>query len=117
MKDDRAARQVLMTKLIEMTRERQRAARENAYATPLSKFHPGNPELFRTDTLCVALHQPTQVRAAHDPRCGLRMAWRKRHKRGSLGHGLCEVPFARWRSVPRNAASTRGGSVSNVSID
>ena len=40
-----------MTKLIEMTRARQRAAREHAYATPLSKFHPGNPELFRTDTL------------------------------------------------------------------
>src|ERR1700730_12655349 len=31
--------------------ERQRAAREKAYATPLSEFHPGNPELFRTDTL------------------------------------------------------------------
>ena len=30
---------------------RQRAARENAYATPLSEFHPGNPELFRSDTL------------------------------------------------------------------
>jgi len=36
-----------MTKLIEMTLVRQRAARENAYARPLSKFHPGNPELFR----------------------------------------------------------------------
>ena len=31
--------------------ERTRAAREKAYATPLSEFHPGNPELFRTDTL------------------------------------------------------------------
>src|SRR4029077_14110139 len=31
--------------------ERQKAARENAYATPLSEFHPGNPELFRADTL------------------------------------------------------------------
>ena len=30
---------------------RQRAARENAYAMPLSEFHPGNPELFRSDTL------------------------------------------------------------------
>src|SRR5271169_6219936 len=30
---------------------RQRAASENAYATPLSEFHPGNPELFRSDTL------------------------------------------------------------------
>jgi cytochrome P450 len=29
----------------------QRAAREKAYATPLSEFHPGNPELFRSDTL------------------------------------------------------------------
>ena len=28
-----------------------RSARDNAYATPLSEFHPGNPELFRTDTL------------------------------------------------------------------
>ena len=31
--------------------ERQKAAREIAYATPLSQFHPGNPELFRSDTL------------------------------------------------------------------
>jgi cytochrome P450 len=31
--------------------ERQQAAREKAYTTPLSEFHPGNPELFRTDTL------------------------------------------------------------------
>ena len=31
--------------------ERKRAAREKAYATPLSEFHPGNPELFQTDTL------------------------------------------------------------------
>jgi cytochrome P450 len=31
--------------------ERQRAAREKAYATPLSEFHPGSPELFSTDTL------------------------------------------------------------------
>jgi cytochrome P450 len=30
---------------------RQRAARENAYKMPLSEFHPGNPELFRSDTL------------------------------------------------------------------
>jgi cytochrome P450 len=31
--------------------ERMLAARERAYATSLSEFHPGNPELFRTDTL------------------------------------------------------------------
>ena len=31
--------------------QRKRAAREKAYATPLSEFHPGNPELFQTDTL------------------------------------------------------------------
>jgi cytochrome P450 len=31
--------------------ERIRVARTHAYATPLSAFHPGNPELFRTDTL------------------------------------------------------------------
>jgi cytochrome P450 len=31
--------------------ERQRAAREKAYATPLAEFHPGHPELFRSDTL------------------------------------------------------------------
>jgi cytochrome P450 len=31
--------------------ERRRAAREKAFATPLSEFHPGDPELFRTDTL------------------------------------------------------------------
>ena len=30
--------------------EVQRAAREKAYATPQSEFHPGNPELFRSDT-------------------------------------------------------------------
>jgi cytochrome P450 len=29
--------------------EVQRAAREKAYATPLSEFHPGNPELFRSE--------------------------------------------------------------------
>ena len=51
----------LMTKLIEAAPVRRRAARENVYATPLSKFPPGNPELFRTDTLCVALHQPNCV--------------------------------------------------------
>ncbi len=28
----------------------QREARERAYAMPLADFHPGNPELFRTDT-------------------------------------------------------------------
>jgi cytochrome P450 len=31
--------------------ERLAAARRKAYATPLGEFHPGNPELFRTDTL------------------------------------------------------------------
>jgi cytochrome P450 len=31
--------------------ERQQAALEKAYATLLSEFHPGNPELFRTDAL------------------------------------------------------------------
>jgi cytochrome P450 len=31
--------------------EAHRAARAKAYATPLSEFHPGNPELFRSDTL------------------------------------------------------------------
>jgi hypothetical protein len=31
--------------------ERQQAACEKACTTPLSEFHPGNPELFRTDTL------------------------------------------------------------------
>jgi cytochrome P450 len=31
--------------------ERQKAAREKAYSTPLSKFHPGAPGLFRNDTL------------------------------------------------------------------
>jgi cytochrome P450 len=30
---------------------RLRAARETAYSMPLSDFHPGNPELFRSDTL------------------------------------------------------------------
>jgi cytochrome P450 len=33
------------------TSQRLRAARERAYSTPLSDFHPGNPELFRTDTI------------------------------------------------------------------
>jgi cytochrome P450 len=28
-----------------------RAARAKAFATPLSEFHPGNPELFRSNTL------------------------------------------------------------------
>jgi cytochrome P450 len=31
--------------------ERLRAAHEKAYAMPLSEFHPGAPELFRSDTL------------------------------------------------------------------
>jgi cytochrome P450 len=31
--------------------QRRRVARQKAYATPLSEFHPGNPELFRSDTL------------------------------------------------------------------
>ena len=31
--------------------EMLRAARANAFATPLGEFHPGNPELFRSDTL------------------------------------------------------------------
>jgi cytochrome P450 len=31
--------------------ERRRAAHAAAHATPLSLFHPGNPELFRSDTL------------------------------------------------------------------
>jgi hypothetical protein len=30
--------------------EVERAAREKASATPLSEFHPGNPELFRSDS-------------------------------------------------------------------
>ena len=28
-----------------------RAAREEAYSTPLSEFHPGAPKLFQNDTL------------------------------------------------------------------
>ena len=31
--------------------ERQRAAREEAYSTPLKDFHPGAPRLFQNDTL------------------------------------------------------------------
>ena len=31
--------------------ERLRAARQGAYATPLSEFHPDDPERFQTDTL------------------------------------------------------------------
>jgi cytochrome P450 len=31
--------------------ERLHEARQKAYATPLSEFHPGHPELFRSDTL------------------------------------------------------------------
>ena len=31
--------------------QRRRAARQKAYETPLSEFHPGHPELFRSDTL------------------------------------------------------------------
>ena len=31
--------------------ERQRLAREEAYATPLGEFHPGAPKLFQNDTL------------------------------------------------------------------
>jgi cytochrome P450 len=41
-----------MLKIMSSARdERQRAAREKAYATPLSEFHPGHPELFRSGTL------------------------------------------------------------------
>ena len=36
--------------IVSARNEIQRAAREKAYATPLSEFHPGNPELFRSDT-------------------------------------------------------------------
>src|ERR1700694_3503047 len=31
--------------------ELQRLAREEAYSTPLSEFHPGAPKLFQNDTL------------------------------------------------------------------
>src|SRR5438045_7625104 len=31
--------------------ERLRAAREEAYSTPLEEFHPGAPKLFQNDTL------------------------------------------------------------------
>ena len=37
--------------LAKTSSEAQRAARAQAYATPLDQFHVGNPELFRTDTL------------------------------------------------------------------
>jgi cytochrome P450 len=37
--------------IISARNEAQRVAREKAYATPLSEFHPGHPELFRSDTL------------------------------------------------------------------
>jgi cytochrome P450 len=37
--------------IISARSEAQRVAREKAYATPLSEFHPGHPELFRSDTL------------------------------------------------------------------
>ncbi|MEA2840462.1 MAG: hypothetical protein QOF41_1792 [Methylobacteriaceae bacterium] len=33
------------------TSQRLSAAREAAYSVPLADFHPGNPELFRTDTI------------------------------------------------------------------
>jgi cytochrome P450 len=33
------------------TSQRLSAARETAYSMPLADFHPGNPELFRTDTI------------------------------------------------------------------
>ena len=32
-------------------KELLRLAREEAYSTPLSEFHPGAPELFQDDTL------------------------------------------------------------------
>jgi hypothetical protein len=44
--------------------EVQRAAREKAYATPLSEFHPGNPELFRSDTQWPYFERPQRTTAA-----------------------------------------------------
>jgi cytochrome P450 len=41
----------MSTTTISARDEMLRAARAKAYATPLSEFHPGNPELFRSDTL------------------------------------------------------------------
>ena len=54
-----------MFNLIEKTRERQRTAREDAYATPLCKFHPGNPELFRADTLWPYFERLRQEEPVH----------------------------------------------------
>src|SRR6202023_3002252 len=47
----RARREPLMDGTIDLdTRSSQDAARERAYALPLSEFDPGHPELFRSDT-------------------------------------------------------------------
>ena len=54
-----------MFNLIEKTRERQRTAREAAYAMPLSKFHPGNPDLFRTDTFLPFFERLRQEEPVH----------------------------------------------------
>jgi cytochrome P450 len=44
---------------------RQEAARRKAYATPLSEFHPGNPELFRQDTLWPYFERLRQEEPVH----------------------------------------------------
>jgi cytochrome P450 len=46
-----AAESDMQKTFVSVRTEAQRAAREAAYGTPLSEFHPGDPELFRSDTL------------------------------------------------------------------
>ncbi|MBN9583010.1 MAG: cytochrome P450 [Afipia sp.] len=45
--------------------ERQRAARERAYAMPLSEFHPGAPKLFYDDTLWPYFERLRQEEPVH----------------------------------------------------
>ena len=51
--------------LAKASSEAQRAARARAYAMPLSQFHVGNPELFRTDTLWPYFERLRQEEPVH----------------------------------------------------
>ena len=51
--------------LVQAGSEAQRAARARAYAMPLSQFHVGNPELFRTDTLWPYFERLRQEEPVH----------------------------------------------------
>ena len=81
--------------LAKASSEAQRAARARAYAMPLSQFHVGNPELFRTDTLWPYFERLRQEEPVH--RCWHLVTW-FRHEDA----GACEgCPAAQVFRFPR----------------